>query len=66
MLLAILGEEGDAGTDRVAGAANAHLLAVHIDAAAVDRVGAEDGAHQLGAAGAHEPGDPEHLAGVGR
>ena len=35
------------------------------DLAAVDRVGAEDRAHQLGAARAHQAGDPQHLARVG-
>ena len=38
------------------------LLAVHEDLAAVDRVGAEDGARHFGAAGAHQPGKAQDLA----
>ncbi len=39
-----------------------HLPAVHEDPAGGVAVGAEDQPHQLGAAGADEPGDAEQLA----
>ena len=47
---------------RVPGLADADLPAVDEDLAAVDRIGAEDGARDLGAAGAHQAGEAEDLA----
>ena len=61
-MLAVLRQIDDAGIDRV-------LRRVDVDALALDRilaagpgVGAVDQAGELGAAGADEAGDPEHLA----
>jgi hypothetical protein len=45
-----------------ASAGYATLVAVDDDRAAVDRVGAEDGAGDFGAAGAHQAGKAEDLA----
>ncbi len=64
LLLAGLGDHGHALGDGLAGRAELAPLAVEFDAAAVDGVGAEDGAHDLGATGAHEPGHDHDLAGT--
>ena len=42
------------------------LLAVDEDAAGIHRVGPEDGAHDLGAPGADQPGQAHDLAGARR
>src|SRR5690606_6150549 len=62
--LAVLGGVGDAGLDRLGDGAGLHRLAAHVEPAGdVAPVGAAEDAHrELGAACAHEPGDPDDLA----
>ena len=62
--LAIFRHQPDAEPDRVARRADADRLAVDEDLAAVVLVGAEDGARDLGAARADQPGQPDDLAGA--
>ena len=63
--LAVLGGVGDAVADRLGDGARLDLLAVHEQPAAdVAAVGAAEHAHrELGAPGAHEPGDADDLTG---
>ena len=64
--LAVLGNQRDAGGDRVARRPELHLAAAHQHAPAVQRVDAEDCAARLGAPGAHQAGHPDDLAGPQR
>lgn len=63
---AVFGEQGDAVADGFAGGADwgGGGTAVEEELAGVEAVGAEDGAHGFGAAGAHETGEPEDFAAV--
>ena len=65
LALAVLGQEGDLVLDGILGGADMYLLALDVDLAAVHLVGAEDGAHGLGPAGAHQAGKAGDLAGMG-
>ncbi len=63
-LLAVLGDISEAGIDRRRHARQVDFPSIEPDAAA-DPVapGAAEQAHrEFGAAGAHQPGDPDHLA----
>ena len=60
--LAVLGDEAEAGPDRVTRRAEAHRLAVDLDRAGADRVGAEDRARDLGPARALQAGEADDLA----
>ena len=62
LLLAVLGHQADAVADGVPRRADRTSLAVDDDAAGIERIGAEDRARHLGAAGADQPGDAEDLA----
>src|SRR5699024_4307424 len=66
VLLAVLGDVGDAGVDRVGDGAHPHRSAVHVGGAGdVPAVGLPEHAHrELGAACAHQPGDAHDLAGA--
>ena len=48
---------------RVARALDRDRRSLELDLAAVEPVGAEDRARHLGAAAAHQPGEPDDLAG---
>ncbi len=61
-LLAVFRQVADAQRHGVARRADARGTAVDQDLAAVDRVGAEHGARDLRAPGAHQPGEAEDLA----
>ena len=50
--------------DRVLRMADLDFLAVEHDRSALDRLGAEDRPHQFGSPRAHQPGQPDDLAGV--
>src|SRR3954452_561157 len=63
-VLAVLGQQPEPGPHRAAGVAAAHPLAVDLDLAAVDRVGAEDRAQELAATRAQQPRDAADLAGA--
>src|SRR4051794_35173476 len=60
--LAVLGQQPEPGLDRAARVTGAHALAVDLDLAALHRVGAEDRAQQLAAAGAEQARDADDLA----
>ena len=60
--LAVLGQVGEAGVERVLGASIASGLPSSRTSPPALRVGAVDQARELGAAGADQAGDPEHLA----
>ena len=60
--LAVLRDQVDAVGDGVARRGDGDRLAVEADRAAERRVDAEDGARELGAAGADEAGEAEDLA----
>ncbi len=63
--LAVLGQERDAVLDRLTRGLDVYLLfALDLDGAAVDRVCAEDRAHDLAAARADQPGKAEDLSAV--
>ena len=59
---AVLRNQPDAGLDGLARRFKRSLLAKHLDLAACKTVRAEDGAHHLGAPGADQAGNAEHLA----
>src|SRR3984957_2579506 len=62
LLLAILGNEADAVGHRIAWACEAHVFAIDADRPMIERIGPEDGAGGLRAAGADETGEAEDLA----
>ena len=64
--LAVLGEIADARGNRVLRGADRAFLAVYIDLARLRPVGAEHGACDLRAAGAHQPGKSQNLAAAHR
>ena len=64
LVLAVLRHQADAERDGVGGRGRRDRLAVERDRAGGDAVGAEDGAGQLGAAGADKAGDAEDFAGL--
>ena len=66
LVLAVLGQQRDAGLHRVARRPDPDLLALDEHAPGLRAVGAEDQPHQLGAPRADEAGDAEQLAGPER
>ena len=66
LVVAVLGEVGDAMGDGVARRADRRRAAIDVDRAALVGRGAEERLAQLGAAGADQPGETEDLAGVDR
>ena len=67
LLLAVLGDEPDAGEDGAARRiARRHQPVLDPDLALIDVEVAEDGAGELGAAGADEAGDADDLAAADR
>ncbi len=62
----VLRDIGDAGLDRVAVRAEGDRLAVEADGAAVGSGHAEQAEAEFGPAGADQPGEPDHLAGMDR
>jgi hypothetical protein len=65
-MLAVFVEIADARVDGVLRLADVDLAAVHEHLAAIHRIGAENGARDFGAAGAHQPREAEYLALVQR
>ena len=63
-LLAVLGDEVEAAVDGAARLGDLDRVAEQDDFAADGPVDAEDGARELGAAGADQAGQPEDLAGA--
>jgi hypothetical protein len=61
LFLAVLGQIGDPCSDRIRGRADVERTAIFDDGATVERVGAEDRAHNLGPTGANQPSDAENL-----
>ena len=66
LALAVLRREADAGGDRGGDVVGRKRFAVDDDLAGQPAVEADDGAGELGAAGAHQPADAEHLAAMQR
>ena len=66
LLLAVLGNQGQAGADGVDRVAQFHGLAVDADPSGQGRNDAEQSLEQLGAAGAHQAGDADDLAAANR
>ena len=64
LVLAVFRHQADAERDGVGRRGRRDRLAVERDGAGGDAVGAEDGAGELGAAGADKAGDAEDLAGL--
>jgi hypothetical protein len=62
--LPVLGEVGNARRERLAGCANVDLVSVNFNMAQSLGRGADDQMGKLGAAGADQPGETNHLAGM--
>jgi len=65
-MLAVFGQIADAVAHRILRRFDRYALAVHVDLAALERIGAENRARHFRAARAHEAGETEHLAATQR